>query len=270
MAGNVYQSTRDPNNYIPAPSGWTQVTGSHLTIDNSSFEAGTYTNGSDYVIAFAGTAQGVDWLANSGLATGLGADQLLDAALYYVQLRVAHPNANISFTGHSLGGGLAALMGVFFDQATVTFDQAPFNGSVSNPIRDQIVAYLHANGYGDRVLAQYVPALAQFNINNATPRIANVTGFYVQREVLQGLPFNTIGVQNQISHGSSVTTNPIDLHSQALLNAFALNDSFRTVTTKLPDLVKMIFDSDLFYKNPITSLDNFIDRLVRHQVGVSA
>lgn len=37
----------------------------------------------------------------------------------------------ISFTGQSLGGGLVALMGVFFDKPTVTFDPAPFRRAAS-------------------------------------------------------------------------------------------------------------------------------------------
>jgi putative lipase involved disintegration of autophagic bodies len=33
--------------------------------------------------------------------------QLAEAARYYQDIKRLYPNANISFTGHSLGGGLA-------------------------------------------------------------------------------------------------------------------------------------------------------------------
>ncbi|MFO0701086.1 MAG: lipase family protein [Nitrospira sp.] len=63
------------------------------------------------------------------MATGAGADQLRQAAEYYLQVKAANPNVTVTFTGHSLGGGLAALMGVFFGKQAVTFDQAPFANS---------------------------------------------------------------------------------------------------------------------------------------------
>lgn len=38
----------------------------------------------------------------------------------------------MSFTGHSLGGGLAALMAMFFDKQAVTFDPAPFRKTIES------------------------------------------------------------------------------------------------------------------------------------------
>ncbi len=269
MAGSAYQSTTNSINQFPVPSGWTEVPGSHQ-VKPSSFEATTFTNGNQLVISFAGTAQGVDWLANSGLATGLGADQLKDAALYYLQVRKANPTATISFTGHSLGGGLAALMGVFFNQQAVTFDQAPFDASIKNwDVHGQLISYLNGKGYSNIQLQELVPDLLSFMPGTNAPRVANVTGLYVQGEVLQGFPLNTIGTQTPLEQGASLTTAPTDLHSQALLSTFVLNDAFRQITSKLPDLLKMVFDSNLYQKGTGTAKENFIERLVRHQVGVS-
>jgi hypothetical protein len=67
-----------------------------------------------------------------------------------------------------------------------------------------------------------------------------------------------------------------DLHSQALLAVFIQSDqtapaqsSFRNVTFKLTDLLKMIFDKNLFARDTDKSEENFLERLVRHQNGVA-
>ena len=79
------------------------------------------------MISFAGTydKSGADKAADAALGAGLGTMQLYEAALYYLQVKERNLGATISFTGHSLGGGLAALMAVFFNEPAVTFDQAP-------------------------------------------------------------------------------------------------------------------------------------------------
>ena len=43
----------------------------------------------------------------------------MQAVDYYLAVTAANPSANITFTGHSLGGGIAALMGVFFGKVAV-------------------------------------------------------------------------------------------------------------------------------------------------------
>jgi hypothetical protein len=138
MAGRAYQTTRDPSgiNWFPDPAGWTEF--AHVPNSTypttSGFEAVAFQRGTEIVISFAGTNPNSlldpDNDANIGLATGFGSEQLLQAAEYYLQVNAANPNAtSITFTGHSLGGGLAALMGVFFGKQAVTFDQAPFANS---------------------------------------------------------------------------------------------------------------------------------------------
>src|SRR4029077_1550852 len=62
------------------------------------------------------------------------------------------------------------------------------------------------------------------------------------------------------------------LHSEALLAAFVQNDQFREVTFQLPDVVRMIFNDDLCAfptGTGNTANDNFIERLVRHQNGIT-
>lgn len=76
----------------------------------SGFEAVSFVKGSEIVISFAGTnfELAADWTqANVPLAFGLLGTQLIDAAKYYLEIKAQNPNANITLTGHSLGGGLA-------------------------------------------------------------------------------------------------------------------------------------------------------------------
>ncbi|MDO8971869.1 MAG: hypothetical protein Q7U74_14340, partial [Saprospiraceae bacterium] len=152
MAAASYISTRPFDvNKFPVPAGW-NISKVHAL--PSGFEAATFKNGSELVISFAGTYPGVlpgttngsslgmpvDFIADLGLGLGTGSDQLLQAVEYYLDRKRENPGATITFTGHSLGGGLAALVGVFFGLPAVTFDQAPFANSaqdssfISNPL----------------------------------------------------------------------------------------------------------------------------------------
>ena len=148
MAGRAYQENRADINRFPVLSGW--LPRRHEYDGAAGFEAISFINGTDIansteiVISFAGTDELVDWFANGGLAFGFATDQLKQAALYYLQVREINPGATISFTGHSLGGGLAALMGVMFDRPATTFDPAPFRASANNDIRQAIREHLAA------------------------------------------------------------------------------------------------------------------------------
>jgi len=57
----------------------------------------------------------------------------------------------------------------------------------------------------------------------------------------------------------------------SLLTAFVQNDQFRQVTSKLTDLLGMIFDKNLYYHDPNDKDNperNFLENLVRHQEGL--
>jgi hypothetical protein len=284
LAGRAYFDTRTDINRFPVPQGWTDLL--RHEAQPSGFEAVAFQKGSDIVISFAGTNSSSlidpDNVANIGLATGFGSAQLLQAAEYYLQVQAANPTANITFTGHSLGGGLAALMGVFFGKQAVTFDQAPFAKSAElSPLHPDIAANLKAsllaNGHAEAELAGLTDFLQLREATGGIPNASLVTDINVQGEFLSSAPvtlFDRIGAQADISNSANGVSG-FDLHSQALLTAFlqsmetapseqALND----VTYKLTDLVGMMFASSLFaHPTNDPANQNFLERLVQHEAG---
>ena len=159
MAGVAYRSTRGQINRFPIPQGWNEIPGSHRDLP-SGFEAISFTNGTEIVISFAGTYPSDifgDQAANIGLGLGNGSVQLIQAAEYYLQVKAANPPGTIiSFTGHSLGGGLASLMAVFFGETATTFAQAPFRNSANITVANGLMSYLSdpARGYNTPELTQ--------------------------------------------------------------------------------------------------------------------
>jgi hypothetical protein len=275
MAGVAYQSTQGDINRLPVPTNWEDIPSSHAAMP-SGFEAISFQRGNEIVIAFAGTAEAVDWDDNGGLALGVGSDQLRQAAAYYMEIRAANPEAHITLTGHSLGGGLASLIGVFFDEEAVTFDQAPFRASANNDVRNNLLDYLADLGYTsgpaiDALTAFHSDMTANHSGESDIPGIrgeANIRGLYVEGEVLERyLPFKSIGDQTAISHGAN-NLSSIDLHSQTLLTTFLLNDDFRLMTERHPDLGAMLVDQNLFASSVGSGEQNFLERLVRNQVGM--
>jgi len=314
MAGRAYQSTRADINKFPIPEGWIEPADRRKVDDGSGFEASVFGNGAtlststEIVISFAGTGGDGDWFhGNVPLALGMLPDQLRQAADYYLQVKASAPaNATISFTGHSLGGGLAPLMAVMFGGSATTFDQAPFrnaaeyyttldNGNlVTHSVAQDLLAYLTgetANGQPLYTTEQLQSLASYVEATNAAtgivPNEANVTNINVQNEILSVPPvsmFDRIGTsQSDLEQQNSmpVITGNISLHSQALLTAMLQSGDTKDSTStdhtlgqasiKLPDLLKMIFDENLFAHTTAatnTTDANFIERLVQHQATV--
>lgn len=162
-------------NFIGPPAGWTRI---DWQPDKwTGFSAGVYKNDTtnEIVISYTGTNDGVADPLNWTAGMGIPAPQIYDAMAYYFAFRSAFPTADITFTGHSLGGGLASLMAVLFDKQATVFDEAPFQPAAMNPaLLPSFAAAMAASGYWDGALATYIASGGLL----ALSRESNVTQYY--------------------------------------------------------------------------------------------
>jgi hypothetical protein len=94
------------------------------TNDASGFDADIYTDGRGrYALAFRGTDAGKDWATNLGQGIGLETAQYNQAITLSRQAKVAFGD-ELVITGHSLGGGLAAVGAAAAETPAVTFNAA--------------------------------------------------------------------------------------------------------------------------------------------------
>ena len=145
ISAAVYQYQRPFENLI-ANDGFIEGIGAneitHTYNASSGFEASAYSYDGKIVIAFAGTNTD-EWQdiwadIGIGLLGSLNA-QVIEAAKFYLDIKAQYGD-NIVFTGHSLGGGLASLMAVFFNRPATTFDEVSFRLAVTQEnLRPQLV-----------------------------------------------------------------------------------------------------------------------------------
>lgn len=268
LSAFIYNDVRSEKNDIDPLASWTQI----LYASNPGFTAGAYKNGEEIVIAFKGSdpialdENGIsNWLlTNVPSGLGFGSKQLLDAALFYQAIKATYPGANITFTGHSLGGGIASVMAVWFDKHATTFDEAPFLLSAIDPIVTVVVtAGLALNGIVDSDLASFA-----LNPLATGLRSSNVEGHYVEGEFLNYLRSHATaiyGTDTPIAVGSE-NVSTFTLHSMNLAAALLMQDKLTADTLALPQLLQEIFDERL-YASPLESDQrDFLTHLLNDQI----
>lgn len=310
FSANVYGNSpdvRSAKNTLPYPDGW-QPIGTPAVLSDG-FMARAYQKGSEIVISYAGTTDEnkLDWVtgnAPGGTAVTL-APQIIDAAKFYLDIVKANPGiSNFSFTGHSLGGGLASLMSVYFDKPAVVFDEAPFQKSAdSAKVVDELKRTLLAAGYtlpvefifyvtidstgsflpsptrmarDDRVLQIFtkgeVLSLASTALLNFVALALGivdpnlwVVGTGVDK--IRGSELEIDPKAQSVLGWSKFPTNgdPVALHSITLLTGFLQNADFLAVVQAYPELLPRLFDG-LYANDPKNRRDaNLTDLLVQRE-----
>jgi hypothetical protein len=210
----VYDVKNKPGNRPLLPKSWEKVA---LSPDDAlGFSYGIFKNTAtnEVVIAYTGTNEKMiaDWASNITAGTGTLSPQVIEAAKVFLDTRKWAGN-NITTTGHSLGGGLASIMAVWFNCPAVVFDEAPFQPTATS-------ATLIATAATSLAALGYVNTGIAGAISDFAARESQVSNYYLAGEVLNMLRFgwNTVvGAVDEVIPINGAKTSGINLHSQALL-----------------------------------------------------
>lgn len=281
LAAAAYNDARGEDNRLDVtPLGWVLFDSRSDTSSNpllSGLSVNAYSRGNDIVIACKGT----DFLTKTnmgqtisdlgadvalGLGMNISSQQLFEAALFYQNIKRDYPDANITFTGHSLGAGLASILSVWFGKEATVFADAPFELTAKNPVvMAKTAAYLALHGHVDGAFATF---MATYLVNYSA-REALVTNYYVEGEVLNDLftnrlPF-VVGTNNMIDVGTNTLASDT-LHSIVLHSAMLNSTPLRLATISLPTLLDRMFDSKLYAFDLYTEKGDFLTKLLKSHI----
>ena len=304
LAAAAYRDDDDDTSFpedVNLPSGWTEV---KLEVDGSDTDGLHYkvfTKGNELVISFRGTDEWLGIPADSDdfdAAIGSWSEQVYLAFKETLKIILDNPGKNVSFTGHSFGGGLASLMAVWFGREATIFDSAPFEKSAFN-LPAYIDRYLNDNfsakarvferGYA----AEFTPEVAQFHqlavageqavrstflsreqhIAHVFLRGEGVQWLRQEHSLLDNLPNNAFNLLPQPTIQSGMgrmidlgaAAGPKDMHSMNFLAMLVNSENLESAIRANPRALSMLFDSDK-YVSP--SDDAFFAKLLNlHSVN---
>jgi Ca2+-binding RTX toxin-like protein len=179
------------------------------------------------VITYRGTDQNASWplsLAGSDLWNGYGVgggSPYGEQARFAIQFfnNVAGPDplsANVSTTGHSLGGGLAGLVGALYGKTGTLFDNMAFEFASSTAYDISVKNMNGQYGFTD----PDDTALRQSIYGSATPwqpNIGNLASYSISGEFLAINRWDQATPETTLSLGGATGLSAFELHSMSLL-----------------------------------------------------
>lgn len=270
MAGRVYNRTDENRLDAPTNSGWKEL--NWLEDDPiTGFSVGSYLKGDEMVISFTGTNESMikDFVkANIPAGFGLGSVQIVQAMHYTQQMRLLYPGTKLSFTGHSLGGGLASVMAVFFNKPATVFDPAPFQLSAINP---KTLAETYVSLFVD--IPEFTDYLSGVALS-FFEREKNVASYSLENEILDFMHYGfsvIAGFDTVLSAGNPEGLGgfggKVKLHSITLLNLFLLDrytKSFFNVVSEQRHALNVFFDDQLYAKDVQNNNDpDFLTKILK-------
>ena len=161
-----------------APEGYKVI----KSVDNkdTGFHAEVLAKGNDVIVAYRETDQpiGIDGINDFAMARKNIPEQATDAIKVYDQVKQDYPNADITVTGHSLGGSLSQIVSSVRGCETVTFNAYGTKDMFKDPAsikEDNIVNYVNEKDY---ITMKIILENGQVCVENAKP-IKKIFGKYL-------------------------------------------------------------------------------------------
>lgn len=237
------------------------------SIPGQNYFAVVYQDGSNYTISYRGTTNllgddisgffGSDvW---NGYATGVGSPASNDSTeaiqLYQSVLAQAGSISNITLTGHSMGGGLAGLVGDLYGAKAVVFDNMAFEAAANAAYAASIPGPDYNAALGNLIYGSSTPT---------APSEANLKGYYTDGEFLYSLDRQLQNLPETVlePHTDSGDLSGLQLHSMALATMllYASDNSLTKWNAVAPYLLPELWNENVAsaagvdqYKNVSTS-----------------
>lgn len=279
LANAAYFDKAGLANLPVLPPGWERREDLGLGSTTGGFSAEVFVKGNEVVVSYQGTSTKPltadfleDWVSNGSLAFGAGGDQLTKAALLLKQVQAYFESqgqaVSISVAGHSLGGGLAGLISVFFDVPAKVYAPAPFAASASRAIATKIRQSLAASGFTDGALDSL---LGSTNFAAAiAARETSIEALSLKGEVLEAIrtSSNTLALALDAVDIGTPDIGALGLHSMQLHAAVIQSDPLRDASRTVPQLFRLMADQDL-YGRDLGDQENkdILQRLIEFQIG---
>ncbi len=146
------------------------INGRDLNDPDSGLQAAIYKKDGQYVVAFAGTQDAADWMADASQGLGLKTAQYDQAAKLAQTMAYRVGSSNVSFTGHSLGGGLAQTATVAGNSYGVSFNAAGVDDATIARLGLDPKATRKTFSSPDRIRAHAVDGDPLTTVNGSTVR----------------------------------------------------------------------------------------------------